>query len=303
VLSDDQVSAVESTAWFHVGHSPTMLLDTHLRIRAVNKAYETVTGRTHAELVGAALFDAFPDNAADPQNGGGASISSSIETVLRRRVRHVLGVQRYDLPDPADPGTFRYRVWTPVNSPLVIDGATVGVVHRNQDVTTAFPPVPTNGAEAPPQSAALDELARLLGQSFPELPYPEILGIVAESHCVVARPWAGRTPGGLPSWPPCARRSARVVSPEPDSISSTVGHNRRGLPTRPAGGRRAPTRRLRAPGRSAAHTQLFGTWWRCALDVTAVQTYIARARFTRVRSLLVRGSAAPARLPEVRPGF
>lgn len=197
MLSDDQVSAVESTAWFHVGHSPTMLLDTHLRIRAVNKAYETVTGRTHAELVGAALFDAFPDNAADPQNGGGATISSSIETVLRRRVRHVLGVQRYDLPDPADPGTFRYRVWTPVNSPLVIDGATVGVVHRNQDVTTAFPPVPTNGAEAPPQSAALDELARILGRSFPELPYAEILGIVAESYCVVARslgrPDAGRT--------------------------------------------------------------------------------------------------------------
>lgn len=48
-----------------------------------------------------------------------------------------------------------------------------------------------------PQSAALDELAGILGRSFPELPYAEILGIVAESYCVVARslgrPDAGRT--------------------------------------------------------------------------------------------------------------
>ncbi|ANW65045.1 hypothetical protein BCA37_16890 [Mycobacterium sp. djl-10] len=184
-------------AWFHVDYSPTLLLDTHLRIRAVNKAYETVTGHPRAQLVGAALFDVFPENSADPQDDGAATISSSIETVLRRRVRHVVGVQRYDLPDPTRPGSFQYRVWTPVNSPLVDDGATVGVVHRAQDVTTAFPPVPANGAEAPHQSAALDELARILGRSFPELPYAEILGIVAESYCVVARslgrPDAGRT--------------------------------------------------------------------------------------------------------------
>lgn len=196
MLSDDQVSAVESMAWFHVDSSPTMLLDTQLRIRAVNKAYETITGHTRAELVGAALFDIFPDTSADPQDDGAATISSSIERVLRRRVRHVVGVQRYDLPDPAHPGSFQYRVWTPVNSPLVIDGATVGVVHRTQDLTTAFAPAPPNSADTPPQFAALDELARLLGQSFPELPYPEILGIVAESHCVVARslgrPHAGR---------------------------------------------------------------------------------------------------------------
>ncbi|BBY89248.1 hypothetical protein MTOK_50300 [Mycolicibacterium tokaiense] len=59
MLSDSQVSAVESMAWFHVDHSPTMLLDTQLRIRAVNKAYERITGHTRAELVGAALFDIF----------------------------------------------------------------------------------------------------------------------------------------------------------------------------------------------------------------------------------------------------
>lgn len=83
-----------------------------------------------------------------------------------------------------------------MNSPLVIDGATVGVVHRTQDLTTAFAAAPANSADTP-QSAALDELAGILGRSFPELPYPEILGIVAESHCVVARslgrPDDGRT--------------------------------------------------------------------------------------------------------------
>ncbi|PXY21411.1 hypothetical protein BAY60_25785 [Prauserella muralis] len=111
-----------------------MLLDSELRIRAVNPAYERATLRTEDELRGEYLFDAFPDNPADPGSDGVDKLGASLQHVLGRAQRHYMGIQRYDVPVPG--GTaFVKKVWTPVNSPIVEDGTVLGVLHHVEDVT------------------------------------------------------------------------------------------------------------------------------------------------------------------------
>lgn len=181
MLSVGQVSAVEEAAWFQTRWAPNLLVDTDLRIRAVNNAYERVTGHPRDALVGRMLFDAFPDNPDNPEADGVAKVSASMELVFRRGVRHWMGVQRYDIPDRRHPGEFVYRVWTPVNSPINDDGQTVAVLHQVQDVTRV---VPRPGG--PAELAELEIAAKTLGRQFPKLPAEAVLGVLTHSHSVVA---------------------------------------------------------------------------------------------------------------------
>ncbi|GAA3437046.1 PAS domain-containing protein [Kutzneria kofuensis] len=122
---------------FAVTAAPYLLLDRDLRIQAANPAYLRATARHPDELTGAFVFDAFPDNPGDPAADGVRRLGSSLERVLRHGVPHDMGVQRYDIPDPEDPSSFRVKVWCPVNSPLVDgDGRVIGVLHHVEDITT-----------------------------------------------------------------------------------------------------------------------------------------------------------------------
>ncbi|BBX63471.1 hypothetical protein MSAS_26450 [Mycobacterium saskatchewanense] len=182
MLSAGQVSAIEETAWFRTKLAPNLLVDRDLRIRAVNPAYEQVTAHPRDALIGRLLFDAFPDNPADPHADGVAKASASMESVFRRGARHWMGVQRYDIPDRQTPGEFVYRVWTPVNSPIHDDGKTVAVLHQVQDVTRVVPQPP---ASASAKLAQLRAAAEVLGRQFPELPGEAVLSVLTHSHSVV----------------------------------------------------------------------------------------------------------------------
>jgi response regulator NasT len=113
-----------------------LVVDPDLKIRAVNPAYTQATQRGAAELLGEYLFDAFPDNPADPECTGVAKLSASLEFVLSRRARHNMSVQRYDVAPSHAPETFVRKVWSPVNSPILDgDGRVAGIVHRVEDIT------------------------------------------------------------------------------------------------------------------------------------------------------------------------
>ncbi|WP_053695202.1 PAS domain-containing protein [Streptomyces sp. NRRL F-5755] len=128
--------ATSDSQLFLVTAAPYVVLDTDLRIRAANPAYLRATGRTRDELIGAFMFDAFPDNPEDPTATGVRNLGASLERVLRYGVPDDMGVQRYDIPDPEVPGTFRPKTWSPVNSPLVDgDGRVVGALHHAEDIT------------------------------------------------------------------------------------------------------------------------------------------------------------------------
>ncbi|WP_322860996.1 PAS domain-containing protein [Mycobacterium europaeum] len=184
MLSANRVSAIEGSAWFQSKWAPYLLCDADWRIRAVNAACERVSGHPRENLLGRQLFDAFPDNPADPEADGVANVSASLEFVLRRGVRHWLGVQRYDIPDPQVPGEFVYKVWTPMNSPIKDGKKTIAVLQHAQDVTRVVPPTPAERAY--PKLFELRRAAEVLARQFPDLPSEAVLSVLTHSHSMIA---------------------------------------------------------------------------------------------------------------------
>ncbi|MFF0738877.1 PAS domain-containing protein [Streptomyces sp. NPDC004111] len=128
--------ATSGSRLFEVATAPFVVLDTGWYIRGVNAAYLRATGRSRDELMGAFMFDAFPDDPGDATATGVRDLSASLERVLSRGVPDDMGIQPYNIPVPRASGAFRRKVWSPVNSPLAdADGRVVGALHHVEDVT------------------------------------------------------------------------------------------------------------------------------------------------------------------------
>ena len=114
-----------------------LILSPDLQIIAVSDAYLRATLTTREQLLGRALFDAFPDNPDDPGATGVANLTASLETVLRERRPHEMAVQKYDIRRPElEGGRFEERYWKPVNSPVFdSEGRIQCIVHQVEDVT------------------------------------------------------------------------------------------------------------------------------------------------------------------------
>ncbi|MGX1950984.1 PP2C family protein-serine/threonine phosphatase [Streptomyces sp. CB02115] len=116
--------------------SPYLVLAPDLVIVDVNLAYLRATGRTWEDLVGQYVFDAFPDNPADPDADWVRNVEASFGRVLAAGEADVLAMQRYDIPVAAQPGMFEERWWSTVNTPAFDrDGHVAWIIHRVEDVT------------------------------------------------------------------------------------------------------------------------------------------------------------------------
>jgi|tagenome__1003787_1003787.scaffolds.fasta_scaffold14677401_1 PAS domain-containing protein len=80
---DVALAGVAASPLFLASPAPYVLLDRRLRIRAVDAAYLKATNRSAGELVGADMFELFPDKPADPGADGVARLSFSLDHVLR----------------------------------------------------------------------------------------------------------------------------------------------------------------------------------------------------------------------------
>ncbi|HEU4511888.1 MAG TPA: ANTAR domain-containing protein [Nocardioidaceae bacterium] len=120
---------------FDAHPSPTLVVDTEFVIRAANRAYLQLTDRTSEDLIGAGVFEAFPDNPDAPESDGAANLRESLTRVLRTRREHHMAVQRYDVVTADDSGAFVRKFWAPVNSPIFEQDRIIGVLHRVEDVT------------------------------------------------------------------------------------------------------------------------------------------------------------------------
>lgn len=87
----DVLHTVGAGALFQGTAAPYLLLDTELRIQAVNPAYCRATGREPEELTGSYMFEAFPDNPACPGDGV-TNLGASLELVLRTGRPHEMGI-------------------------------------------------------------------------------------------------------------------------------------------------------------------------------------------------------------------
>ncbi|WP_406261397.1 SpoIIE family protein phosphatase [Actinacidiphila glaucinigra] len=138
---DDEQHAVPApridyAALFAATPSPYLVLDAALVIVSVNRAYLEATRRTRDDLIGQYIFDAFPDNPADPLADGVLNLSASLRRVLSSREPDTMAAQRYDIPLVAEPGRFEERWWSPINTPVLgPDGTVAWIIHRVEDVT------------------------------------------------------------------------------------------------------------------------------------------------------------------------
>ncbi|PWK65180.1 PAS domain S-box-containing protein [Streptomyces sp. CG 926] len=127
---------IDFRALFAATPSPYLVLAPDLVIVAVNDAYLRATGRSRQDLVGRHVFEAFPDNPADPHADGVSNLGASLGRVLATGQADTMPVQKYDIPVVSQPGVFEERWWSPVNTPVKgPDGRVAWIIHRVEDVT------------------------------------------------------------------------------------------------------------------------------------------------------------------------
>jgi PAS domain S-box-containing protein len=116
---------------------PYLILQPDLTIVAVNDAYLSATMTTRQHLLGRYMFDAFPDNPADPAATGVQNLRASLNWVLEHKARHRMAIQKYDIPVRDSPhGEFEERYWSPANSPVLSRGGELAyIIHQVEDVT------------------------------------------------------------------------------------------------------------------------------------------------------------------------
>jgi len=113
-----------------------LVLTADLKIVAASDAYLRATMTKREEILGRGLFDVFPDNPDDPHATGARNLRASLDRVLQNRVPDTMPVQKYDIRRPeSEGGGFEERYWSPVNSPVFLDGHMAYIIHRVQDVT------------------------------------------------------------------------------------------------------------------------------------------------------------------------
>ncbi|MGX1884850.1 PP2C family protein-serine/threonine phosphatase [Streptomyces sp. NPDC055287] len=127
---------LDYAAVFAATPSPYLVLDRLFVIRDVNHAYLLATRRTREDLIGRYVFDAFPDNPADPEADGGSHLEVSLQRVLASGEPDSLALLRYDIPLQGRPGAFEKRWWSTINTPVLTpQGAVAWIIHRVEDVT------------------------------------------------------------------------------------------------------------------------------------------------------------------------
>ena len=114
--------------------TPLIVVDGDFIIRATNPAHERTMGFSYDSLAGRSAFEAFPANPADPDGDGQLSVQDAWERVLREGRSLDLVLQRYDIPDAADPERFLERYWLPVSSPVRDGDRVVGISMRSEPV-------------------------------------------------------------------------------------------------------------------------------------------------------------------------
>jgi len=139
IMGRDEARAAEGgfRRLFAAASAPLLVVATdapHFTITEVNDAYLAATLRTREELIGRALFDAFPDNPQLAHADGVANLRTSLERALASGRPDAMPLQRYDIA--RRDGRFEERWWEVVNTPVLGPGGRVeAIVHHVQDVT------------------------------------------------------------------------------------------------------------------------------------------------------------------------
>jgi hypothetical protein len=121
---------------FDATSSAYSLMDPEYVILDVNPAFAELVGISAADLVGRQAFEVFAESPSQSGQEPARVMRESLERVKRTGQRDSMLLHRFDIPDPARPGAFLERYWSPVNSP-VLDGSgrVVALLQEVHDVT------------------------------------------------------------------------------------------------------------------------------------------------------------------------
>lgn len=117
-----------------------MVMANDLTIIDANNAYLRSVGRTKEEIVGRHVFDAFPQNPADPDSTNLQLVKESLETAIATAQPHTTPFLRYAVSKRTPEGTiFEERYWSAVHTPALDDDGKVAFVFQNAiDVTELY---------------------------------------------------------------------------------------------------------------------------------------------------------------------
>ncbi|MDR6818303.1 PAS domain S-box-containing protein [Neorhizobium sp. 2083] len=126
-----ELSAIDLNQLFNLSPNPYVILDRELRLVGMNDAYLGVTGRSREELVGRAIFDAFP---SDPSSQPGRLLRQSFAKVLSTGQVDHLPLIPYPIPGPD--GELEERYWSATHTPIKDEaGRLTFILQHTVDVT------------------------------------------------------------------------------------------------------------------------------------------------------------------------
>ncbi|WP_371158115.1 sensor histidine kinase [Jannaschia sp. 2305UL9-9] len=150
-----------------------LILDRDLVVQAVSTAYCRMTGATEQELLGLNVFEAFPPNPDDPDDGF-QRVLLSMQGVLADGRTDTLEV-RYAIPDRTQPGRYVNHWWRITHAPLMQDGVITGILQNSMDITSEV----TTARDANIREALVDNLSDI---AFWEFCPSEGTAIVSEAQ-------------------------------------------------------------------------------------------------------------------------
>ena len=155
------------------GNFLLLLPDGDFTIVGASDAYLRATFTERDAVVGRALFDAFPDNPADPTADGVANLRASLQRVLERREADRMPTQKYDVRRPESlGGGFVERFWAPVNAPVLgEDGRVELIIHRVENVTDTRRAEEEQRVRAAAESEKLRRIYHAALSNTPDLVY------------------------------------------------------------------------------------------------------------------------------------
>jgi PAS domain S-box-containing protein len=129
-------STIDYRAVFRTLPGALALLTPEGVILDVNEGFLDAAGRELGQVLGRSLFDAFPENPADPGDHGPAQLRGSFARVVASGERDVMSPIRYDVEDPGRPGEFEERYWAIINTPLRSESGEVTLIASKSDEVT-----------------------------------------------------------------------------------------------------------------------------------------------------------------------
>jgi two-component system sensor histidine kinase VicK len=118
-MLQDKSLSTETLRALETAPNMYLILSPDLYILTASDQYLEATETTRKAIVGKHIFEAFPDNPELPDADGVQNINASLQEVLATKRPHYMSIQRYDVPDINNPGTFIPRYWDPSHTPVL----------------------------------------------------------------------------------------------------------------------------------------------------------------------------------------